>query len=197
MTFLSSAGQYLATWVAAYNDMVAQRDTWYQNFLNMQASRDYWQVTVAHNDPNVWDNRYNAGYSAGANAVYGGLNNPDGESIVVQTYGMGENGSTPAVYMTIPRNGHFVIGGYADGSGGLISHGTQVTISIRGIINADKQTQGNNNNGTITYHGGWVQHRECAQGEQFYIQASNSWLPSSSTTIVVYAHFIPNATYHN
>jgi len=31
----------------------------------MTASRDYWQHTVAHNNPNVWDDRYNAGYAAG------------------------------------------------------------------------------------------------------------------------------------
>lgn len=40
------------------------------NLTNMTASRDYWQHTVAHNDPNVWTNQYNAGYAAGDAAGY-------------------------------------------------------------------------------------------------------------------------------
>jgi hypothetical protein len=54
----------------AYNAKVAELAASQQALSEMTASRDYWQHTVAHNDPNVWDNRYNAGYSAGQTAGY-------------------------------------------------------------------------------------------------------------------------------
>jgi len=48
-------------WNAAYN-------TSQSNLGSMTSDRDYWKTTVAHDDPNVWTNRYNAGVSA-ANAA--------------------------------------------------------------------------------------------------------------------------------
>lgn len=33
------------------------------DLTNMTTDRNYWKTTVAHDDPNVWTNRYNAGYA--------------------------------------------------------------------------------------------------------------------------------------
>lgn len=93
MTYLASAGQYLASWVAAYNDMVAQRDAWIANYNAMLASRDYWQHTVAHNDPDVWNTRYNAGYSAGDAAGYTRGYNAGAASKSTSAVGVGTAGT--------------------------------------------------------------------------------------------------------
>ena len=50
-------------WQAAYNTKVAE-------LTAMTNDRNYWQHTVAHNDPNVWTNQYNAGHTAGHAAGY-------------------------------------------------------------------------------------------------------------------------------
>lgn len=84
----------------AYNAMVAERDAWIVNYNNAIASRDYWQHTVAHNDANVWDNRYNAGHSAGYAAGAG--------SKSTSAVGAGFSGSSnnqDMAGLTAPRTG--------------------------------------------------------------------------------------------
>jgi len=79
MTYLaSSAGAIITdrnTWRTnantAYDSGVWGSGTHWQSrwsttntdLTNMTTDRNYWKTTVAHDDPNVWTNRYNAGYS--------------------------------------------------------------------------------------------------------------------------------------
>jgi hypothetical protein len=79
MTYLaSSAGAIITdrnTWRTnantAYDSGVWGSGTHWQSrwsttngdLTNMTNDRNYWKTTVAHDDPNVWTNRYNAGYS--------------------------------------------------------------------------------------------------------------------------------------
>jgi hypothetical protein len=83
MTALMTVGGYLTTWITRAGQAWGPNDVWNNgaswesmygtsqtDLTNMTGSRDYWQHTVAHNDAAVWDNRYNAGYSAGDAAGY-------------------------------------------------------------------------------------------------------------------------------
>ena len=68
MTYLASAAAHIQMWIAragqAYDSGTWGTGTlWSTHYTNAIASRDYWQHTVAHNDPAVWDTRYNAGYA--------------------------------------------------------------------------------------------------------------------------------------
>lgn len=82
-------------WMSMYNAMLADRNAWQSNantaydsgtwgvgthwhsrwtttnndLTNMTADRNYWKTTVAHDDPDVWTNRYNAGYAASTAAI--------------------------------------------------------------------------------------------------------------------------------
>ena len=74
------------------------------NLTNMTASRDYWQHTVAHDDPNVWDNRYNAGYSQCAlhQRLHGGRGVQDHER---RRRWPGRDGRSAAVPVNVGRPG--------------------------------------------------------------------------------------------
>lgn len=52
-------------WKADYGTSQANLSTCSTNLTNMTNDRNYWKTTVAHDDPNVWTNQYNAGVAAG------------------------------------------------------------------------------------------------------------------------------------
>jgi hypothetical protein len=78
MTYLaSSAGALITdrnTWHTRADTAYGASRVWSSgssfetDLTNMTNDRNYWKTTVAHDDPNVWTNRYNAGVSA-ANAA--------------------------------------------------------------------------------------------------------------------------------
>ena len=114
----------------------------------MTADRDYWKTTVAHDDPNVWNTRYNAGYSAGAGSKttlrsapaplghrwperrvlrrsrLGGLAQRSGLAHVSSR--VGSNGDDAAIH--IFKNGALAIAG-ASANGGL-----NTTFAVQGNI---------------------------------------------------------------
>jgi hypothetical protein len=56
-------------WKTDYGTSQGQLGTCSTNLTNMTNDRNYWKTTVAHDDPAVWDNRYNAGHAAGYSAA--------------------------------------------------------------------------------------------------------------------------------
>ena len=52
----------------SYPGQAANAVYWSQSANYWKGQHDYWKTTVAHDDPSVWDNRYNAGYTAGDTA---------------------------------------------------------------------------------------------------------------------------------
>ena len=65
----TSTGTHPTGWTNGqrYSETAAE---WKAMYDAMLADRNYWKTTVAHDDPDVWTNRYNAGYSAGDAAGY-------------------------------------------------------------------------------------------------------------------------------
>ena len=139
-------------WQAAYDAMLTNYNNSQAALAAMTANRDYWQHTVAHNDPNVWDNRYNAGYGAGAaskstSAVSTGTSGTGGlpgfpstsgdlGSVTCPRTGLahisfrtGSNGDDAAVH--IFRNGALAIQG-ASANGGL-----NTTFAVQGNLNVN------------------------------------------------------------
>jgi hypothetical protein len=143
MTALLTVGGYLATWISRAGQAWGPNDVWNNgaswesmygtsqtDLSNMTGSRDYWQHTVAHNDAGVWDNRYNAGYSAGNSAGYSAGN----AAGLAANLPLG-SGSTPSrVTGTLKTNdGNNAIPNYSDGVGGwaLLQNGSSNNYRFR------------------------------------------------------------------
>jgi hypothetical protein len=183
----------LATMTTNYNNMVAERDAWITNYNNMLASRDYWQHTVAHNDPNVWDNRYNSGYNAGTAAILNGLNSPDdwySGQITFNTSNQGMN-----LLYTIPKTGHWMVsvtlefGGYCDHSAG----GQDLIIGGSAGVSYNRNFDAmEGSSGTVQYN--YTTHGTYGAGGQILVQASQ-WAMHGNYIATCWVHFCPTAQY--
>lgn len=220
MTYLGASAAALAT---DRNTWHTRADTAYDGgawgvgtHWNVRWSTTNNALTAMTNDRNAWQANANTAYDSGTwgngthwharydtqaaayNSLLAGLNSPDGETTVSATPAWpGQNGTSATSTLTIPRTGHFVIGVVVDGSANLNSFGSTITVNVGGLISASKATNAAANSGTQSFHAGWIQHGDYTAGQQISVNVSNTWVPSGSISITVYAHFVPNATYHN
>jgi hypothetical protein len=137
-------------WQAMYDAMLTNYNNSQAALSAMTTDRNYWKTTVAHDDPDVWNTRYNAGYSAGAGsktttavsagtAGTGGLSGSysgDLGSVVCPRTGLahvscrvGSNGDDAAIH--IFKNGVLAIAG-ASANGGL-----NTTFAVQGNVSVN------------------------------------------------------------
>lgn len=216
MTFLASSATALfaqiTLWTGRANQAWGTSRVWNSgssfetDLAAMTASRNTWQT----NANNAWgpSRVYNSGASfetqlaaqvAQYNALLAGLNSPDGEGTVALSWPSLPVGSgdTTTITLTIPRNGHYVVGAYVDGQVAMNSFGAGVDAILTGIIAATKTSNGWSNTGSPLFHQGWVQHGDYTAGQTLSAHLHCAFINGGNASGLLYAHFVPNATYHN
>ena len=159
MTYLGGSVAALAadrnTWNARANQAWGTSRVWNSgssfetDLANMTASRDYWQHTVAHNDPNVWTNRYNEGHAAGyaAGAASKTTTSATSSSWTIPT-NLSGTPTGPLISLTAPRSGLAHVSCIAI----LSNSGDDVTLHV--YRNGGLQANGVNSGGGWNAHVG-------------------------------------------
>lgn len=158
-------------WLAMYNSSQSQLATMTTNYNNQVAAY---------------------------NALLNGLNNPEGLVYVAISLGWpGQNATSGTATLTLSRTGHWFVGAVVDGTVNLQSYGSTITVNVGGVMSASKTTNCGANSGTQQYHAGFQIDGDFSAGQVIQANVSNQWVVSGSIGGTLFAHFIPNATYHN
>jgi hypothetical protein len=167
---------------------------WSTHYSNMLADRNAW-----YNQAQAWyTSRYNDGYNAGVAAIANGLNNPDG----LQLAGISQNNWNQTSTLTFGRTGHYFVVVCVDLTVQPWQGNSSVTGHLTGISGATKTfyPSNNDNSGGETESGiGWWIALDVDVGAGQTIGVwFDSWVTGMvSATGYIYAHFVPNVSYHN
>lgn len=164
----------------------------------MTNDRNYWKTTVAHDDPNVWDNRYNAGYSAGNTAGYnagyaagvaaGGAAAPPVGTIIL-TASRGDKGQ---VSVTLNKAGYW----FAYCNGGFT--GDQSDVHYEGDVSMDSAPtyEWRTHNGRSIIATGWSAPIFAGNGQPLAARwTAGGDNPALDWAFTLYACFVPTKQY--
>ena len=129
----SSTGRHPTGWTSGQRwsetagEWTVMYDSSQSALTSMTTDRNYWKTTVAHDDPNVYTNRYNDGYAQATTdkqpPASATQTNVTGPSVT-----WGAAGETTILSYTIPKAGYYWMAGVVTVWSGV---GDQVTFRLR------------------------------------------------------------------
>jgi len=211
---------YLAGSVAS---LVTDRNTWHSRSDQAWGSSRVWNsgssfetdLSNMTTDRNTWQSRanqawgpsrtWNSGnsFETNYNNLLNGLNNPDGLTTTAMSWTISGHASAGWNFgtfsLSIPRTGHFALGFQVSGTHNNNGFGAYAYLVLGGTAGlTGTQTNGNwTNTGSSSILGGYYTHGDYTSGQTVTVALVGDYLNTGSASGTIYAHFIPNATYHN
>lgn len=207
MTYLGASAVTLAT----------DRNTWHTRADQAYGSARIWNTPPSFEaDSTMWHGRadqawgssrsWNSGSSfetdlanktSQYNALLAGLNSPDGlvQQAINVSWGSGAPANSATVTLNLTRAGHWMIGISAVVSCSPTQNNSYVIAHVGGAVTDNYQN--NVDTGSADFRYGYVNPHIDVGGLTTVTIYFEGFVAAGSAVGTMYAHFIPNATYHN
>jgi hypothetical protein len=195
-------------WSSTAGQWQADRNAWNANAIDTSggphppgwASGQLWSTTASQ-----WQSSYNTSQSNlttmtnNYNTLLNGLNNPDG--LQSQGFAVNHNGGGTEIGIgtfTFSRAGHFLVAVILPiSSSNVTQNNATSTLRLSGVITLTQMAAIGAQGGARNWWHGTASEVDVSAGQTLGLFYNAFTATPATGTATVYAHFVPNATYHN